>query len=265
MNFLFSMIHLCDGSHSLIRESSKKSSGCEDFVMMLSLCFGCCMEPSLLMLVTSVELSFLLLSPISLLTPPSWWVTCSLLGFACSCCSNFPRPGCAVELSLFVSAGGVSARPWIQKERCITIEGQHIAAASVSHTVLKALPRRRLGIQALGQNWPPLSPYPPRRRLGASALARLGNLRTLVSQMQFQCRLPCLHEAELAQQVFQYWACSRWVYQYSHQLVITWICRITILWCIYLGCHQSILQLNWCCSYMNNGAAYLGYQHQYCH
>jgi hypothetical protein len=41
-------------------------------------------------------------------------------------------------------------------------------------SVLKASPRRRLGVQAPGQNWPPCSPYPPRRhlrrRLGAKAV-----------------------------------------------------------------------------------------------
>jgi hypothetical protein len=37
-------------------------------------------------------------------------------------------------------------------------------------SVLKVSPRRRLGVQAPGQNWPPCSPYPPRRRLGAKAV-----------------------------------------------------------------------------------------------
>ena len=116
MNFLFSMIHLCDGSHSMIRGSCRKSFACEDFIVLLSLSFGCCTESSLLMLISSVELSFLLFSLVSFLTPPFSSVTCSSLGFVSSWCSEFSTPDCAVEPSPFVSTGSVSALSWIQRE-----------------------------------------------------------------------------------------------------------------------------------------------------
>lgn len=116
MNFFVTMIHLWDGSHSLIRGSCKKSVICEEFVVLLSLSFGCCTGSSLLVLVPSVELSFLLFSAVSFLDPPSSCNLGSLLGFVPSCCPIFMTSACAMVLSSFVSAGRTSTLSWIQKE-----------------------------------------------------------------------------------------------------------------------------------------------------
>ena len=108
MNFLFSMRHLWDGSHSPIRGSCKKSvEGI--VVVLLSLSSGFCTSTSLPVLVPSMESPVLLFSATTFLCPPSSCTLCSVLGFASPFFPVLPAPESATVLvvPLFVPAGRV--------------------------------------------------------------------------------------------------------------------------------------------------------------
>lgn len=102
MNFLFPMRHLWDGSHSPIRGSCKKSV--KAVVVLFSLSFGFCTGSSLPVLVPSVEISVLLFSAMTLLSPPSSSTLCSVSGFVSPFCPVLPTPESSTALPLLVPA-----------------------------------------------------------------------------------------------------------------------------------------------------------------
>lgn len=104
MNFCFSMRHLWDGSHSPISGSCKKSV--ED-VVLPSLSFGFCTGSSFPVLVPSMELSVLVFSAMTFLSPPSSCTFCCVLGSASPFCPVLPTPGSAIAVPLFFPAGRI--------------------------------------------------------------------------------------------------------------------------------------------------------------